>query len=254
MTFFRIFTIVLIPLVQVVILLVSARFEHYFYTGAALAFLVTDILLVPLFSGNKKKVSVYVYSFPPLGAVVGTYALFFFLEDSWTKLALISVNALVQGVYFLNLYYLLFKPDRTQERSFLHVNSMMHALILFTASGVAYGLSQYLALPVWYWILPYTLIIAGCQTQVFAVHGLALKEYRNEFILATVCIVELAWALSLLPSLSLTNAILLTALASVLTSIIISSIKKELSRMEAIGAVLIVFAVVLFVSGTAAWR
>lgn len=254
MTFFRILTIILIPLVQTGILLMSARFEHYFYTGAALAFLVTDIFLVPLFSGNKKKVNVYAYSFPPLGAVVGTFALFFFLEEPWAKVALIFVNALVQGVYLLNLYYLLFKQDRTQERSFLHVNSMMHVLILFTVSGVAYGLGQYLALPVWYWILPYAIIIAGCQAQVFAVHGLALKEYRTELVTSSVCIVELAWALSILPSLSLTNAILLTTFASALTSIIVSSIKKELSRMESIGAVLVVSAVVGLVVGTAAWR
>ena len=250
----RFSTVIIIPAIQVAIMLLSLRMERFYFSGAAVAFLLTDVLLVPYFTGKEHRSRLFALSFPPLALVLLAFGLFFFVEEEWLKHMIIIASALAQFLYIINLYHLVFRSDRYQERSFFHANSIVGTLIIFFGSACAYGSGTYIDIPVWFWIWPAAALMAALVAQGFWVHGISLRLHARHALVILLLGVEGAIAISLLPSLYLTSAALHTALFVTVLNLVVSDIRKELTRFEVIGSIMTALIMVALVLGTAPWR
>lgn len=250
----RVSTILLIPLLQSCFLIASLWYEGYFFIFMLGSFLVTDMLLAPYFSENRKPADIFTYSFLPLALVPLTFLGSFFIEDPRLINAVIAINAFTQFFYFLNLYFFFYKPERYQERSLYHASSVMQILIFFYSSETLFGFSYYLDISQLYTFPPFILLLGGLFTQILWVRQISLREHAMVLLAGIIIFAELVIALSLLPSIYFVNALIATVCFSAFIHLSVAAIRKELTRLEVASTVILGLIVLLLVVGTASWR
>lgn len=254
MSWFRVAQIFFIPAVQGLFLLLALNYEQLFFVWMLSAFLATDILLVPYFTKKEKQADIFTYSFLPLLLILLTFCGIFFIESDFVIRLMIAINGVSQFFYLLNLYYHFFRPDQYQERSLYHASSFLHILAFFYASETVFGLAYYVDISLFITLPVFMLVLAGLFVQMFLVRQISPRQNMLAIGAGVVLTCELMIALSFLPSIYYVSAGLATAFFSAFSHLLVSSIKKELTRFEVLSTVLIAFFVVVLVVATATWR
>ncbi len=256
MNLLRPLLILLIPLVHGIILwqlfLMPASVVYLILT----LFILTDVMLFSFTPRDMVPTWRFGITWPPLALVVFIAGTFLFLDTSFllTREIVIGVNALVQGIFLLHLYYYYYRPDRYQERSLQRVTESMNTLIVFCASAVLFALVFFLDVPIWYMVIPYVWVIGCCSLQTVWIHGLSAKAHYPIVIAPAILMLELVYALLWLPSIYFVNACIIAIFYSGVMSLSIASIKKELKRRDVVVTGLISLLMLVLVVVTTKWR
>ncbi|MDO8489819.1 MAG: hypothetical protein Q7S47_00210 [bacterium] len=250
----RIISIIGIPLLQAVCILFGMQFEQWYALSAIAAFIITDIFLAFFFVPETKKMHVFTYSYLPLVGVLGTFGLVFLVESDFVKSATIITSAFVQFLYFLNLYYALFRPKWHQQRALFHAVRVMAYAVVYCMSAIVYGFSYYLNTPYWQTFPPFFIVMMLLVCQILLLNDKKIKKHIFFLGAFAAVISEVFFVISTLPSTYYVSAALFTALIMAGLQLAASSLRKEQTHMETVSTVLITACVVVLIVVTASWR
>lgn len=243
-----------IPATQSICIMLAFHYEQWYGVFMLSAFIATDLLLIPFFSEQTKKIHAFAYSFLPLSLVPATFGLLFIIESETFRTIIIWANAAAQCMYVLGITLALFHPQWYQMRSLYHASHMLRLLLLYALSAIAFGLSYYADIPYWFTSPIIVVFVALLWCQALALYGIPIREHRSVIVFFVLGSTELFFAIALLPSIYFVNALLWTTIVSAGLQLLLSHLRKEQTRLEIMSTVAVSAVVVLLTVLTAQWR
>ncbi|MBI4239639.1 hypothetical protein HY620_01470 [Candidatus Uhrbacteria bacterium] len=246
--------VVLLPLTHVALMILALAFPQFFFWFLGAAAVFTDILVGMMLPKNHSRSALFVAAWPPFILILSTFGLLFIVEYDFLKHAILGLNALMQFLYALNLYYFYYRSQDYQRRSFLHMNSLMQTLSFFSVSSVAFGLHYYAVAHPFFIFAPYISAICIFVLHSFLLHEQPIKAQR--LVIASMCLllVESSFALHLLPSMYYMNAYIITLVYVIILQLLMSSLRNELTRSQITTSVLLALGMLLLLVIVQFWK
>ncbi len=227
---FKIFELFLIPAIQTAAIFFAFRLEQWYLFIGLVAFLATDMLLVPFIGEQREKRFIFITAWPPLALISTVFAAIFFLDDPVLTISVICLNAALQFFYLLNLYYYLYRREKYQESSFYHNHLVIHIVTIWLAAVSLFGAEYYIDVKPRFLILPFLALFTVMIAHLLKTYQRSLKKHRLFIISSLVMMAEAIAVAHLLPNYYLMNASIILVLDALLVLVGIPSLKKEVSK------------------------
>ncbi len=254
MTPLRIAIILLLPVIQTVLLILGISFQHSFFYSIVGGFIVSDVLLALFFKKSISRSHILWFALPSLLLYGGSASALFVLEESYLIKSILIAHLFLQWLYFINLYYHLYRNQKYQERSFWNISLSVHIVSFFNFAIALYGLVYFVDYSLFLLIIPFGAICAIAYAQQLVVHKMDVVKHWIFCSIQSFILIECALVINLLPSPYLTKAFLLSIPFFIVSKLGYSSLRKELHSRAVLFTVLLAEGVLLLVILTTRWR
>ncbi|MDP2656371.1 MAG: hypothetical protein Q8P11_02300 [bacterium] len=254
MKYLRILLIFLVPaLITVAMLLTLGRPEMYFYALGG-SIVAEGILLFFLFPRQERTFDVINIAFPVVVQMILAWIVLFFVEDPYSRYAIVLAHVCLQYIFLINVYYFLYKFERYQKRALPHITSYMGIINVFYSATIVYALGFYLEYPIWYTVWPLLLLILLILIQNLWIHDISIKQRWYYVAVIMLVLTQLIFVIQILPTVYFVNAFMVVVYYYLAVHLGLAVLQKEMTRRELIRNGVIVVVVILLVLLTTRWR
>ncbi len=244
----------LLPLIETLFLKVGLVFPGQYLVIVLGGVVVSDAFLTILFKKNIPRMKIIWYALPSLLLYCSSAASLFIVEESYLRNTIVITNAVFQCLYLLNLYFLLYKRERYQERSFWHITATLNVVSFLNSSIVIYGLIHFVEYKLMLLIIPLVLLTALFHMQQLVSQGFDIRQHWRFICIQTLIIIECAFAIHWLPNHFIPKSFFLTIPFFMANQIGYSALRKEQSRRSVLSIIAIAASMLLLVLLTSRWR
>ncbi len=243
-----------LPLIETLFLKVGLAFGAQYLVIVLGGAVVSDALLTFLFKKNIPRMKIIWYALPSLLLYCSSAASLFIVEESYLRNAIVITNAAFQCLYLLNLYFLLYRREQYQERSFWHITATLNVLSFLNSSIVVYGLIHFVEYKLTLLVIPLALLTTLFHMQQLVSQGFDIRQYWRFIGIQMLIIIECAFAIHWFPSHFITKGFFLTIPFFMANQIGYSMLRKEQSSRSILSIIAIAASMLLLVLLTSRWR
>ncbi|MEK7648875.1 MAG: hypothetical protein AAB400_03075 [Patescibacteria group bacterium] len=250
----RILLLLFLPVLQTLVLKIGLAFPSHYLAIAFGGVILLDALLTLFFKKNIQRMKIVWYALPALLLYCSAASSLFIVEESYLRNTIIASNALFQWLYLINLYFLLYKQEQYQVRSYWHITMVLHVISFLNLSILLFGLIYYVEYKLSFLIIPFAIVTALFFVQQLVIHECDIRQFWRFTAVQTLIIVESAFAIHWFPTHFIPKAFFLTIPFFLINQIGYSTLKREQTVRSVLSSVAITLAMLLLVLLTSRWR